>query len=128
SEWAYVILMQGGAERLDPDRPGQLVSEKTTIIDLRRAAPSTYLRPHAQHAMLMCRNSYDSAASMNMMEFVVGIIRVRTALARTWLGEGQLTSTHHVFPPPVYDDGYHSLLRSAPRGNDIVGAIQHIGA
>src|SRR3954470_4149117 len=79
-EYAYVILMQGGAERLDPERPGQIISDQTTIIDLRRSAPSTYLRPHAQHAMLMCRNSHDSAASMNMAEFVVGIIRVRTAL------------------------------------------------
>ena len=128
SEFAYVILLQGGAERLDPKRPGVLVSDRTTVIDLRRAAPSTFLRPHAQHAMLMRRNAFDSAASMNMVEFVIGVIRVRTALARSWLGTGELTSTHHVFPPPVYDDGYHSLLRSAPRGNDIVGAIQHIGA
>lgn len=128
SEFAYVILLQGGPEALDPERPGVAMSEKTTIIDLRRAAPSTYLRPHAQHAMLMRRNAYDSAESMNLAELVVGTIRVRTELARSWLGAGELTSTHHVFPPPVYDDGYHSLLRSAPRGNDIVGAIQHIGA
>jgi hypothetical protein len=129
TEFAYVVLLQGGPERLDPKRPGVAVSDQTTIIDLRRAAPSTFLRPHAQHAMLMCRNSYDSGPeSMNLAAFVVGIIRVKTALARSWLGTGELTSTHHVFPPPVYDDGYHSLLRSAPQGNDIVGAIQHIGA
>jgi hypothetical protein len=127
-EFAYVILLQGGPERLDPERPGIAVSERATIIDLRRAAPSTYLRPHQQHAMLMCRNTFESAESMNMAEFVVGTIRVRTELARSWLGDGELASTHHLFPPPVYDDGYHSLLRSAPQGNDIVGAIQHIGA
>jgi len=67
--------MQGGPERLDPERPGSSSSEKAIVIDLRRAAPSIYLRPHAQHAMLMCRHNYDSAASMNLFEFVVGIIR-----------------------------------------------------
>lgn len=128
SKTAYVVLLQGGAETTDANEAGLLTSNKTLIIDLRRAAPSTYLRPHAQHALLMRRTAYPDAQSMDLSEFIVGIIRVEPAKAREWLGYGQLSTTRHAFPPPYYDEGYRRLLDNAPQGSSTVGSIHHIGA
>ena len=134
-EFAYVVLLQPGPERSGvgddgPSPPGQwLTGQGATVIDLRRAAPSLYLRPHAQHGLLFRRTKYPPTAdAMDLSEFIVGVIRVRRELASAWLGDGFLTRTHHLFPPPLYDYGYRALLKSAPAGNDRVGAIQHIGA
>jgi hypothetical protein len=127
-EDAYIVLLQGGAESTEPDSPGLLTGKKALVIDLRRAAPSTYLRPHAQHALLMRRKAYPDVKSMDLSEFVVGVIKIKTSKARMWFGHGELMTTHHVFPPPYYDAGYRTFLQKAPMGNSAVGSIHHVGA
>ncbi|NRD65465.1 FRG domain-containing protein [Corallococcus exiguus] len=127
-EHAFIVLMQGGPESGEPSEPGFLHGKNSTIVDLRRASPSTYLRPHAQHAILMRRSKYMDIASTDLSDFVVGVIRVEAAHAKEWLGLGTLTTTHNVFPPPFYDEGYKTFLKKAPLGNLSIGSIQHIGA
>lgn len=61
-------------------------------------------------------------------DFVVGVLRIEMHRARAWLGSGELTSTHHLFPPPLYDAGYNKFLFYAPPGNRMIGAIHHVGA
>lgn len=125
--YAYIILMQPGAERRDRKRPGIWKSTKAEVIDLRRAAPSIYLRPHSQHGLLMKRIGVNSVADVEMNDLVVGILRVNVIDAIKWLG-GSMMSVHFLFPPPVYDHGYRQLLEYAPKGNLTTGHIQHIGA
>lgn len=124
---AYIVLMQPGAERRDTKRPGVWITRKAEVIDLRRAAPSIYLRPHSQHGLLMKRSSITEVSDALMNEFIVGVIRVSVCDAFEWLG-GSMMSVHYLFPPPVYDHGYRLLLDKAPKGNKTVGEIQHIGA
>lgn len=128
SGYVYIVFIHVGAETPDPSRPGISVTADAEIIDLRRGAPSLYLRPHAQHGLLFRRKQYDDYSDIELGSFVKGIIRVKVENALSWLGSGHLTNTHHFFPPPVYDFGYGRLLSMAPAGNVRIGSIQHVGA
>lgn len=86
------------------------------LVDLRKALPSIYIRPHAQHALVMRRcekgeesndaNYYDIASQ------VVGIIRVRIDIADRWIGDGRLVTKENMFPSPSIDQGYNTLLKN----------------
>lgn len=89
-EYGYIILMQTGIERPVEDRPGLWRSDSAEIIDLRRAAPSIFLRPHAQHGILIRRIAYPDVPSVDLSDLVVGRIRVKSEMARSWLGQGEL--------------------------------------
>ncbi|WP_338865534.1 hypothetical protein [Myxococcus stipitatus] len=65
---------------------------------------------------------------MDLSDFVVGVIRIDTQQAQEWLGSGALANTHHLFPPPYYDEGYRHFLKKAPIGGKPIGSIQHVGA
>lgn len=126
--YAYILLIQTGTLLSDAKKPGLNVSNRARLIDLRVAVPSLYLRPHAQHALLMRRHEINSVADMNLQDFVVGVIRVDLESALQWLGQGDLLSTHSLFPPPTYDEGYRRLLNVSYLGGVDTGAITHIGA
>lgn len=129
AEYVYIVLIQPGKEQPMDRKPGWWECGKATLVDLRRATPSLYLRPHAQHGLLFKRTKRPSdAGAMDLSEFVVGTISVPRSLASSWLGSGELTTVHHVFPPPVFDHGYRRLLENAPAGSKTIGAIQHVGA
>lgn len=86
-------------------------------VDLRKALPSTFLRPHAQHAMVIRKrdieeNAYD-ANYYDMASQVIGILRIRTDLADKWLGYGELLSKDNLFPSPSLDQGYNNLLKNS---------------
>lgn len=126
--YAYIVLLQAGAETHVADKPGLMRTTSAEIIDLRRAAPSTYLRPHAQHAILMRKLNCNTLDKTDMSNFIVGAIKIKMTRARTWLGGGDLVSTRHFFPPPKYDGGYSRFLKILINGSQTLGFISHIGA
>jgi hypothetical protein len=126
--YAYILLLQTGALNQIADKPGLLGNDHTLLIDLRIAAPSLYLRPHAQHALLLRRLNINSLDDLELLPMVVGTIRVHLADAFSWLGDGALLSPHSLFPPPTYDEGYRRLLSLAHLGSAETGAIAHVGA
>lgn len=94
---------------------GIQMSEDYIEVDLRQALPSTFLRPHAQHGLvirkklhmnggLVTNNMYDMASA------VIGIIKVRIDRVRDWIGSGELLTQNNLFPSPAYDYGYDLLL------------------
>lgn len=107
----YVYAIHGGKEAESAVDGVWKTTGGLVAVDLRRAAPSQFLRPHAQHAWLMKRQTYDSPNDMDLGDFVVGIIRIPLSLAMTWIGGGHLMTVHSLFPPTYYDDGYSRLLR-----------------
>lgn len=127
-EYAYVLMVETGMEQTDAKKPGLFQSEHTDLIDLRVAAPSTFLRPHAQHGLLFRRTKWNDHKHMDNSEFVSGVLRVRLCDALEWLGDGSLVSTHAIFPPATYDFGYRELLNSAPLGNKTIASIHVVGA
>lgn len=80
------------------------------VVDLRVELPSTFLRPHAQHGVILQND--DREASYDLADFVVGILRIRIDRALRWLGQGQLTSYASLFPSPMHDHGYGVLLQN----------------
>lgn len=75
-----------------------------TVVDLRRAVPSFYLRPHAQHGLLV-HPADDDASNLTVVPVKVGLRR-----ALEWLGNSLLLSDHGLFPPATVDTGYRKLL------------------
>jgi hypothetical protein len=128
TEYAYVLMVEVGMDKRNEDKPGLVEGGDAQLIDLRVAAPSHFIRPHAQHALLFKRTKHADPKKLDSTEFVAGVLRVRLQDALEWLGDGALVSTHALFPPPTYDFGYRELLKSAPEGNEKVGVIHAVGA
>ena len=85
-------------------------------VDLRKALPSTFLRPHAQHGLVIKKNvsnSSPSAIDFDLSSNVVGIIRIRIDRAKRWIGDGELLTQDNLIPPPGYDPGYDLLLNKS---------------
>lgn len=89
-------------------------TEEFVEVDLRKALPSIYLRPHAQHALVIRRNDKNNtqqeALYYDMSSQIVGILRVRIDKADEWLGDGTLMTKDNIFPSPSIDIGYYNLL------------------
>jgi len=84
-------------------------------VDLRQALPSIFLRPHAQHGLVIRRIVHtdtdgSSPDAYDIAPAVIGIIKIRIDKAREWLGDGGLLTQDNLFPPPAYDHGYDLLL------------------
>lgn len=90
--------------------PGIKESETLIEVDLRKALPSTYVRPHAQHALVVGKREGKLAKDNDMASQVVGILRVRLDYASQWLGSGSLLTQDNLFPSPAVDQGYDNLL------------------
>jgi len=120
SEPVYVLFLRSDA--IDrTDQAGLWRGEHTELVDLRIAAPSTFLRPHAQHAVLMRRHKGLDHNNIDYRDFVVGVVKVELESALRWLGGGSLLTAH-------YDFGYRDLLDWAPQGNEKVGTVHNVGA
>lgn len=78
------------------------------VMDLRFQLPSTFLRPHAQHGVIL--RGKNESELFDLAGTVVGILRIRVDRALRWLGGGQLTSYANLFPSPMHDKGYCALL------------------
>lgn len=89
-------------------------TENFIEVDLRKALPSIYLRPHAQHALVIRKrdkqNINQTASYYDMAQQVVGILKIRIDIADEWLGYGDLMSAKNIFPSPSVDQGYNTLL------------------
>lgn len=82
-------------------------------IDLRKALPSTYLRPHAQHGLVIKKNiskENPQKEDFDISTNVVCIVKIRIDRAKTWIGNGELLTQDNLIPPPGYDPGYDLLL------------------
>lgn len=99
------------------------------VIDLRYMVPSLYRRPHSQHAILARRRKFEKDDDMDYKDTIIGKLKIKTSLVFEWLGNGFLTKTHFMFPPPVYDPGYKLFLEKGiePEASQF-GCIQYIFA
>lgn len=106
------LLMVCVPEIKSPMENGLYRGNEFEFIDLRRSLPSTFLRPHAQHAYVLRRrgpdgnnpNYYDVASQL------IGIAKIRLDYIAKWLGSGELLSQNNLFPQPCFDPGYEILL------------------
>lgn len=124
----YVLLVATDAVGFDQYRPGFYAGKNTELIDLRIAAPSVFVRPHAQHGLLMRQKGHDAQRPLEYSRQIRGILEIDLTDALEWLGNSTALSTHSLFPPPFYDNGYKNLLGIEFKGSRNVGCVSHIGA
>ena len=104
-EYGYLFLLASDADASSSN--GIYRGKMTTLVDLRKAVPSTFIRPHAQHAFMITKNNkYES----DYTDLIAGIIKIKTANILSWIGNSGLLSAGNLFPSPIYDDGYAMLL------------------
>lgn len=109
-QYGYILLISCDATVEEQNQPGFYVGEKTMLVDLRKAIPSYYLRPHAQHALMLKKNSKNLNDYADYSDRVVAIAKFSVADALKWIGQTGLLSVQSLFPPPYYDTGYERLL------------------
>lgn len=126
--YAYLLLVAADITSRARHKPGYFFGYNTELVDLRMAAPSIFLRPHAQHGLLFRKRGGDTGRTLDYADQIRGVIRVDLVKALDWLGSGKMVTTHSLFPPPYYDNGYQILLTCGVAGDRTVGTISHIGA
>jgi hypothetical protein len=130
--FAYILLIATDFIGAETKIPGIWRRSSTELVDLRIAAPSIFLRPHAQHGLLFRAKGGLERRDVDYSAAIAGVIRVSLEDALDWLGEGKLLGVHTLFPPPTYDHGYRILLQEWPKlklwDHPLVGTIGHIGA
>lgn len=109
--YQYILLIAVPDERGD-NRDGIEIMNNMIVVDLRKALPSIFLRPHAQHGLVLRNRGKDSNNSdfYDISNNVVGILKIRIDRTNKWLGNGQLLTQDNLFPSPGYDYGYDLLL------------------
>ncbi len=124
---SFIILLASDAIIPSATQDGVYCGTCTSLVDLRKAVPSYFLRPHAQHAYMLRKNDeYPGDYS----DLIVGIARIPTELGIKWLGNNELLSVRSLFPAPFFDSGYAKLLHDYPDSDQSIirqyGSIQII--
>ena len=109
--YAFLFLILSDTNRCSEDNnePGIYKGEYTTLVDLRKALPSFYLRPHAQHAYMIKKNDFTKIDDYS--DLLTAIIAIPIEDAFSWIGKSGLLSVQSLFPSPYNDCGYQDLLR-----------------
>jgi FRG domain len=126
-EFGYILLLSASDDRRQKASKGTLRSNSSELIDLRIAAPSIFLRPHAQHGLLFRTKGTEGVRTIDYSEAIRGVLRYKLEDALSWLGSGNMVGVRGLFPPPYYDLSYGILL-SAAQNESLIGTIQHVGA
>ena len=110
-EYSYIMLVATDAVTLCDDNGGVYEGTETKLVDLRKALPSYFLRPHAQHAYMIRKNeSYPEDSS----DLIIGIAKIPTVLGLKWLGQNDFLTVSSLFPAAYFDSGYAVLLKQYP--------------
>lgn len=123
---AYIAVV--GTGLVKPTKiPGYWIGEEIRLVDLRYCVPSVYLRPHAQHGLLIAPAKLPDPSACDLMPRVIAFLEIRLADALEWLGDGAMTSSFVLFPPATRDEGYRRLLELSTPATDTLGQITIYG-
>src|SRR5208283_1726512 len=112
TEHVYISLFGACNTTMSGRTPGYYEGSNTELADLRIGVPSIFLRPHSQHGVLFRLKGGSDSRMLDYSSAIRGVIRVDLSDAIRWLGDGQMLSPHYLFPSPVYDQGYHFLMKT----------------
>lgn len=108
--YQYMILVAVDNNAAPVER-GIYIGNDIITIDLRSSLPSIFLRPHAQHGLVVRKNTHQTGDSFDVASNVIAVVRLRIDNVSAWIGEGSLLSNQNLFPSPAYDYGYELLLQ-----------------
>lgn len=101
---AYLFLYL--ADTNESEIQGLYIGKKSYTVDLRKALPSTFLRPVAQHGWIVRGKENGFSFDSN----ILCVLRLPVELVDTMLGTGTLLSQNNFFPEYHVDEGYKVLL------------------
>ena len=115
SPYAYILLI-GDDFSVDQNSigigpPKMYSGKQSDLVDLRYAVPSTYIRPHAQHGLMIRKKVSGISEDRSLESLLKGVIRMDLADALDWLGHSIPLSPFGMVPPPMFDSGYGELLK-----------------
>jgi hypothetical protein len=128
TNYAYILLIGADINFRNRSTPGLFHGNDTELIDLRMAVPGIFLRPHSQHGLLFRQKGKNQVRPTDYSDNIKGILRIDLDKALAWLGDGKALTTHSIFPPPYYDNGYNILLDVNINAEKFLGNISYIGA
>ena len=133
SDYGYIVLIGSDAKIENSRFPGIYRGETTVMVDLRKAVPSYFLRPHAQHALMIRKQNTKCEDFADYTDKIIGIAKISVADGLKWIGQTGLLSVQSLFPPPYYDKGYALLLNEYKKANagssyDMVNYIRFFGS
>lgn len=120
NEYMYLLLVCSDGINEDKNIPGLYRRNNTYTVDLRKAAPSIFLRPHAQHALLMRAKHLEIIEDSDLSNNIVGIIKLKVDDCVNWIGTNGLCSAKNLFPPVNFDQGYGILIEQTPHEKHFV--------
>lgn len=100
------LIMIGGSK--SDNLNGVSHQGKIVTVDLRKTLPSTFLRPHSQHGIII-KNDVPKECC-DLAARVVCILKIRIDKAQSWIGDGKLVSYENLFPSEFHDRLYRILL------------------
>ena len=121
-EYSYILLVASDATILS-DKSGVYVGSNIHLIDLRKALPSYFLRPHAQHAYMLRKTESFPA---DYSDLIIGIAKIPTELGLKWLGSNDFLTVSSLFPAAYFDSGYAVLLKHYPE--EPQGTVNQFGS
>lgn len=120
--YSYILLVATDAINVS-ERNGIYEGETTRLVDLRKALPSYFLRPHAQHAYMLKKKDKEISDYSNL---IIGIAKVPTKLGFKWIGTSEFLTVSSLFPAAYFDSGYKILLKKYPEEEQ--GIINQYGS
>lgn len=122
NDYAYILLIATDAIQIS-DKSGVYLGTETTLIDLRKALPSYFLRPHAQHAYMLRKKE---CAPDDYSDLIIGVARIPIDIGLKWLGNNDFLTVSSLFPAAYFDSGYAVLLKNYPEED--AGLVNHYGS
>lgn len=110
-ERGYQYLIMLCANKSVDSTSGVIRGEDVITVDLRVALPSMFIRPHAQHGVVLKKVGQCGDEDFDLSSRVVAIFRLRIEDVSQWLGNGQLLTQDSLFPSKAFDFGYNILLK-----------------
>ena len=126
NESAYVFLVGCDATKESQTQPGLYEGSSSVVVDLRKAIPSYFLRPHAQHALMVKKKGAHSLFT-DYSDMVIAVAKISVLDGLKWIGQTGLMSVQSLFPPP-YDTGYASLLNEYRNQESYINFIKQFGS
>lgn len=122
SLYSYILLVATDAINVSK-KNGVYEGNSTRLVDLRKALPSYFLRPHAQHAYMLKKKG---EAVSDYSDLIIGIAKIPTELGFKWIGTSEFLTVSTLFPAAYFDSGYKILLKKYPE--DEQGTINQYGS
>jgi hypothetical protein len=110
---AYISVLDLG-QCIPTGQAGIQRSDHARFVDLRQAVPSIYLRPHAQHGMLVSAPSWSANTEHDLIDRVMVTLEIPLRSALEWLGSGVSLTPYVLFPPATHDEGFRRILEYTP--------------